>query len=161
MKKLLIAIIGLSFMVSACDTDRLYEANTDFENQFWMASDSVNLTFPISKTDTSYTVFFNVRNSNNYPYHNLFIKYWLIGPEDDTLSSSLEEFYLFDKSTGQPFGSGIGDIFEHRMPMIENVSFPDSGNYKIVLQHYMRPDTLKEILSAGFRLEYTEKEYED
>jgi len=61
--------------------------------------------------------------------------------------------YLFDLKTGQPFGaSGLGDVYDHRFPFLENYELKP-GLYNLKLQQFMREDTLHGILAAGIRVE--------
>lgn len=152
--KNLISLLLVVQLFTGCDSDRLYEKNIEFEDRFWRADDSVEVPFEIQNPDTLYSLFFNIRNSNTYPYHNLFIKYRIQTPKGDTFKEGLVEFHLFDPQTGKPLGAGLGDIFEHRMPLVNEISFTETGEYNLSLQQYMRMDTLPEILSAGMRLEF-------
>ena len=62
--------------------------------------------------------------------------------------------YLFDAKTGKPSGkSGIGDLYDHRFLLLQNYQFPKPGKYKIVLEQFMRMDTLPGIVAIGIRVE--------
>ena len=63
------------------------------------------------------------------------------------------QLFLFDPKSGEPYGSGVGDLFDHSQPVLENYTFPASGDYKAELRQYMRLDTLPYILSVGWRVE--------
>ena len=154
--RIIITLVIYTFLVSSCDKDRLYEENREFTNYFWKVDSTLTFNFHIENPDSTYTLFLNVRNTNEYEFHNLFVHYYLIDDNKDTLDQQLKEFYLFDPKTGQPYGAGLGDIFDHRMPMIESLQLPNEGDYTLSLRQYMRRDSLNEILSAGIRLEYRE-----
>ena len=72
------------------------------------------------------------------------------------LKEELREYNFFDPKTGEPFGSGLGDLFDHKIPLEENFQFQNSGEYTIELQQFMRMDTLPFVLSVGARVEFSE-----
>ena len=65
-------------------------------------------------------------------------------------------YNLFDPKTGEPFGNGLGDVFDHQFLLLENYKFERPGPYNFKLQQYMRMDSLPEVLSAGIRVEKVE-----
>jgi gliding motility-associated lipoprotein GldH len=75
----------------------------------------------------------------------------------DTVSVSQKfEFQLatYDKWTG----SGIDDIFEHRIQLYRQpVKFKNKGVYKVRLEQLMRDDPLKNILNVGLRVEKAQR----
>lgn len=152
MRKIVPVIIFMLTLV-ACDDTRIYETNIELSDKSW-ASDSILLfDFEINSTDTPVNVLYNVRNTLSYPFQNLYVKYTLQDTLGHILSEELVNQSLFDLKTGKPFGSGIGDVFDHRFEVLEEYSFKEPGTYRITLQHYMRPDTLTEIISVGIRVE--------
>ena len=74
------------------------------------------------------------------------------------LKKELINSFLFDRKTGQPQGvSGVGDIYDHKLNLMENFSFEKSGKYSIQFEQFMRTDTLKGILAVGLRVERAEQ----
>lgn len=147
--------IGLS-MVS-CDTSRVFERNDDFENRVWAAEDTHTFLFTIDDTQADYEVMLNVRNSLIYPYQNL---YTTISIEDSTgaeIYQTLKNTSLFDEKTGEPLGSGLGDIFDHQSLVVTNFRFPYEGTYTAFVTQSMRMDSLPEIMSVGIRVAKVEK----
>jgi gliding motility-associated lipoprotein GldH len=152
--RILIIFFVLAVLFSACDDGRVYENNYDFENRYWLAQDQPSFEFEIKDTTAKYNLYCNVRNTVSFPYSRLFIKYYL----EDSLSGPSEkrliEKFLFDKSTGKPQGSsGLGDIYDQRIPLLQNHRFVRSGKYKVKFEQFMRTDTLLGILAVGLRVE--------
>ncbi len=147
--------IGSLFLVfTACDTNRLYETNHDFADRTWKVSDAPDFEFKITDTGKKYNLYYNVRNSLDYPYSRIFITYHLQDSTGNELQSKLDTQDLFDQKTGAPFGSsGLGDLYDHRFPLLRNYEFKIPGRYKIKLEQYTRQDTLKGILAVGVRVE--------
>lgn len=148
----LLAIVILA-LLSSCDKYRVYETNVDFKDKNWYADSSAVFTFQIDDTTLPYNILYNVRNSLDYPYYNLYIKYELYSPDNKPISSDLHEVKLMDAKTGEPYGSGLGDIFDHRFYAFKNMKFNKAGKYSYKIKQYMRKDPLNEILAFGLRVE--------
>ena len=159
--QLLLFTLILSVALSSCgDSKRFFEANKDIATANWYQDSVITYEFEIEDTSTSYHLYYNIRNSLDYPYYNLYVQYQL-SDSVRVIKSEQNEVYLFDPRTGEPsgdggfFGSGsFGDVFDHQYPFLINNKFPHPGTYKINVQQYMRnEDPLKEIMSVGLRIE--------
>jgi gliding motility-associated lipoprotein GldH len=148
----------LLFVLIGCDKYRVYETNIDFKERTWYADSVKSYNFSIEDTSLKYNVLYNVRNTVDYGFYNLYIKYELWGVDGKLISSDLHEVQLMDAKTGEPFGSGLGDIFDNRFYALKNLKFNKTGSYTIKIKQYMRKDPLNEILSFGIRLEKAEKQ---
>lgn len=147
-------IIALGF--AACDDQRIYERNIDFNARYWLVSERPDLEFEITDTLQSYNLYCNIRNSLDYPFARIFVKYYLQDSAGVLLEKDLVSGFLFDEKTGEPFGeSGLGDIYDHRILLKQGYRFPYSGNYRIAFEQYMRKDTLEGVLAVGLRVEKT------
>lgn len=156
MKLNYLIVLLLAFGIISCDNSRIYEENIDFEDKMWLADSSQDFTFSIPKPQPV-NIYLNVRNTNTYQYHNLYIKYSLTDSTGQEIKSELINKNLFHEKTGKPFGSGIGDIFSHQFLLLENIELLDSMNYRIQLTQFMRQDTLEGVVSAGVRVEDASK----
>ncbi|MFC6998506.1 gliding motility lipoprotein GldH [Rufibacter roseus] len=146
----LFCLIGL---LTSCDANRVYEENQDIKESLWPIDLAPSFTFEIADTTAQYNVYFNVRNALQYPFYNLYLRHYLIGPDGKQISSALHEMLLMDPKTGEPRGSGAGDLFDHRFRALKNIRFERSGTYKLILNQYMRQDPLPGIMSIGVRVE--------
>jgi gliding motility-associated lipoprotein GldH len=154
-------IIGLflagAMLFSACDDSRVYEKNQDFEHRAWIVSQQPEFEFEINDTVQRYNIYCNIRNSVSYPYSRLFLTYYLEDSTGKVFQKKLIDHLLFDPKTGEPHGtSGLGDIFDHRAPVLQNHRFPYPGKHKIKLEQFMRQDSLSGILAVGVRIEKTQ-----
>lgn len=144
-------------MLLACDGNRVYEKNTDFNSRQWIISDQPQFEFEIRDTVAHYNLYCNVRNSLGYPYANIYLTYYLRDSTGAVLKKELVRHWLFDEKTGKPFGdSGLGDIYHHRLPLITDHRFPYAGRYNMSFEQYMRTDTLSGVLAVGLRVEKVE-----
>jgi gliding motility-associated lipoprotein GldH len=155
MRSFLGAAFILVFLLS-CDEQRVYEMNTDFDSRYWPVREKPVFEFEISDTVATYNLYANVRNSLDYPYANIFLTWYLQDSAGVQLEKDLVRQLLFDEKTGEPFGeSGLGDIYDHRIPLKTDHRFPYAGKYRVAFEHYMRTDTLSGVLAAGLRVEKT------
>lgn len=139
--------------LSACDENRVYEKNYDFAQTAWPVDSVPAFEFEVQDPDQRFNIFWNVRNSINYPYRNLYLTYYLEDTLGRSIATDLHNMHLFDPKTGEPYGSGLGDIFTHQIMALPDYKFDTAGVYRIRLEQYMRTDTLKDILSVGVRVE--------
>src|SRR5258708_7573620 len=65
------------FILSACDSDRIYEDNREFKDRVWKVIEEPRFDFAIADTSQRYNLYYNVRNSLEYPYARIFITYHL------------------------------------------------------------------------------------
>jgi gliding motility-associated lipoprotein GldH len=145
-------IIG-SILVS-CDDQRVYERNIDLNSRFWPIEEKPEFEFEITDSLESYNIYCNVRNSLDYPFARIFITYFLKDSAGVTLQKDLVRQLLFDEKTGEPFGdSGLGDIYDHRIPLKRGHRFPYAGKYRVSFEQFMRTDSLAGVLAVGLRVE--------
>jgi len=137
-----------------CDAKRVFEDNVEFHDRGWPVNQPAHFTFQITDTTLRYDVSLTVRNTLDYPYARLFVNCDLRTADGASLTHQLTTCNLFDQKTGAPFGeSGLGDIFDHRFPLLRGFAFRHPGNYQIEAQQYMRLDTISGILAVGLRVE--------
>ncbi|HLZ17738.1 MAG TPA: gliding motility lipoprotein GldH [Cyclobacteriaceae bacterium] len=144
----------ISIVILGCDSRRVFEDNFEFQQRAWKIGEPVQFDFQITDPSSKYNVLMNIRNSLDYPYARIFVNYNLLEGDSVSLSKRMISAYLFDQKTGKPLGtSGIGDIYDHQVPLLQNYSFEKAGPYKIKLDQFMRMDTIPGILAVGIRVE--------
>jgi gliding motility-associated lipoprotein GldH len=146
--------IAILITLFACDSNRVYEKNFSFDNKIWRMDSIATFEFNIGDKKAAYNVYINLRNSVSYPYRNVYITYNLQDSLGNILKKELVNYELFTRKTGEPLGeSGIGDIYDHQFLILNSFEFSHKGKYKISFQHYMRSDTLSNIMAVGTRIE--------
>jgi len=144
----------LIFLLLACDERRVYEDSRDFRERNWKVTDTPRFEFAIRDPGNKYNLYCHIRNSLDYPYARLFVRYALRDSAGAELHGKLVSEFLFDQKTGQPFGrSGLGDVFDHQFLLLNDYEFKRPGKYKLELEQFMRMDTLQGILAVGVRVE--------
>ncbi len=148
-------VIVLLFIMS-CDSTRIYDEFTDFDEGFWHQDSVVSFSFDIEDVTQPYNLVAQFRNAQSYPYHNMYYQYTLKDANDSILSEEHKQIFLFDPTTGEPQGSGLGDLFDNSQVVLENYTFQKPGTFFVNVSQHMRLDTLPFILSVGWRVEIVE-----
>jgi len=148
-------LILFSFLLFAgCDSKRVFEDYSEFKSRNWLVSDPASFEFEIKDASKKYNLYYNVRNSLEYPYARIFINYAVTDSSGSELTKKLTSNFLFDQKTGQPYGrSGLGDVYDNQFLLLENYSFKNTGIYRMQLEQFNRQDTLAGILAIGIRIE--------
>ncbi len=153
MNRLLYGLIIIGLF--ACDENRIFEDNYRLTEKYWHVDTVASFTFDINEPNENYNLFINIRNSSAYPYYNLYVKFILEDSAGNELLSDLENLILFDSKTGQPKGSGLGDVFDHQFELVEKFQFQKPGSYTMKYQQFMRIDSLPMIHFVGARIAKT------
>jgi gliding motility-associated lipoprotein GldH len=141
----------LVFFLASCTLSSDFKEIRDFKNSEWTLASKQTFEFEIKDISKIYEFKYLIRNAISYPYYNLFLNESLLGPDGKTIESSMEEVILFNPKSGKPYGSGLGDIFDNKVPSpkLSNFKFLKPGKYKWIISHNMRPDPLMGIMSIG------------
>jgi len=153
MKRLFLIGVFLLLIIS-CDPARVYDKNEEFSNRNWPVDETPEFEFDIDNAGISYDLYANIRNEVSYANANLYFTYYLQDTLGNVLEKKLISEFLFDKKTGKPFGNSVlGDIYDHRIPILRKYTFKAPGRYVMRYEHFMRTDSLPGILGVGLRIE--------
>ena len=144
--------------LSSCDKTRVFEENKDLPNKEWFIDSIAVFNIDLKENQDPLNICFTVRNTSDYPFCNLYVRYYLEDSLGKQIASRQTEMTLMDPKTGKPFGKGLTDIYSHVFVAENDFKFPYKGKYRIRLKQYMRENPLKELVSIGVRLETISKE---
>jgi gliding motility-associated lipoprotein GldH len=136
--------------LAACQTIDLYEKSVSFPLHSWKSGEKPTFTFEITDTTALYNIFLVLRHEDAYNYNNIWVKLTMQGPKE--VVTIRREFILANNKQGW-LGSGMDDIFEHRIPFNTKPAKLNKGKYTFTLQQDMREDPLDHIVNAGVRVE--------
>jgi gliding motility-associated lipoprotein GldH len=151
LKKALIPVV-VCFLFLSCEKINVFEKNVSFKKHAWQSTDKPVITFNISDTNSLYNLYIVLRHSDAYNFNNIWIKCTVIIPGDSTKKSRDYNLPLATNDKGWS-GTGMDDIFEHRVLIQPRTKFNRPGDYRFVLQQIMREDPLENILNVGMRVE--------
>ena len=151
-KKIFLVLSIFLLQLNACTLIDLYEKTINFSTHEWVSTQKPEFDFTISDTAFFYSPFLVVRHKGEYNFNNIWLKI-SIKPPNDSLQIFRFEKTLATNEKGW-LASGLNDIYEHRIPMVfPNFRVQKPGNYKVVVEQIMREDTLRNLISIGFRIE--------
>ena len=138
-------------LITSCDPTRVYEENVSIPDQTWNRWNTVNFRVEISDTIASHNIHINIRHGGQYRYSNLYLFVQTISPSGHWIRDTLECILANEK--GKWLGSGLGDIYDIRIPYKMNVRFPYKGIYTFEFEQAMRDEDLKHLFDIGLRIE--------
>jgi len=146
---LFFAIVVLLF--SSCGNSVLVDDFNTYDSISWPVSERYEIEFEQIDTITNYNFFISLRNTDAYPYRNIYIFLTTEFPDGrfkkDTINCPLANY------RGKWLGKGFGGVYDNRIIYMQNTRFKQSGTYKITLEQAMRNNVLEGIKSVGIRVE--------
>lgn len=151
MKRLLPFAAVALFALSSCDSTVMYEENREVPEGDWDISERMSFDFDVPDTTTLYNFYFNVRNTDDYLWSNLYVFSHIDFPNGkkgtDTVNLPLTN------PDGSWIGNGQGDIHDCQLIFRKNVRFPVAGKYHMEVEQGMRMEKLPGIKNIGIRIE--------
>jgi gliding motility-associated lipoprotein GldH len=144
---LIVAVI----LLQACNTLDVYEKSTSFPKHEWKNALKPSFTFTIEDTLTPYNIYIVLRHEDAYRYNNIWLNI-TTQSLGDTARTQLVDVTLANNAKGW-LGTGMDDVFDHRVRITRTPVKLKKGNYTFVLQQAMREEPLQYLLSAGIRVE--------
>lgn len=150
MRKLAFSIFLIALILSACQERPVYHNKHFPDQQIWAYGDAVKLDFKIRDTTKIYDMSLIVEHSTDYPWENLYVKMYNVFPNGDTTSRPLS-LELADK-TGKWQGECNGAVCKAVIDIQKHVFFPQTGDYHVWVEQYMRQDSVPGIKSIDLAL---------
>lgn len=149
---LFLLVVGLL----SCDSNKVFEEYIAVENGVWLKENVASFEFEAQDTITAHNLYINIRNKGNYAYSNLYLFVTLQGPNGNVLKDTVN--CVLADNRGKWLGSGIGDLWDLRVPYIGDFKFAQTGNYVVTLEQAMRVENgLEGISDVGLRVEKADK----
>ena len=156
MPKLFLLFLFIGMCVS-CDSNIVVSEMKSLPG-YWGQNEKLEFVIPELDSLKTYHVFFHVRNTNEYPYNNIYIIANIQFPHGKTVTDTLE--YRMAAPDGSWLGTGIGGVKESKLWYKENVSFFEKGNYILTVSQAVRNNgevsgvsQLKGITEVGYSIE--------
>jgi gliding motility-associated lipoprotein GldH len=149
LRKLFLVFLLFAGLVT-CQTIDIYEKFTSFPLHSWKSNERPSFTFEITDTTALYNIFLVLRHEDAYNYNNIWVNLTMHGPTE--VVTIRREFILANNRQGW-LGSGMDDIFEHRIKLTRGPAKLQAGKYSFTLQHIMREEPLEHVMNAGVRVE--------
>jgi gliding motility-associated lipoprotein GldH len=129
----------------------VFEQLKSFPAHSWNTTDSCQFTFRITDTIARYHIYAIIRHEDAYHYNNIWLEVNTRAP-GDTVKKQSVMLTLGENKKGW-LGTGMGDVYEHRIRITRLPVQLKKGDYVFVLRQIMREDPLQSVLQAGLRVE--------
>ena len=131
-----------------------FEKDIVLPGQQWAGSFRPTINFTVAPADTNnrYNIYLVLRHTDAYNFNNIWIRGTVKQPGDTAIKSERYDLLLATNEKGW-LGSGMDDIFEHRVEIQQQTKFNRPGMYSFTLEQIMREDPLKHVLDVGLRIE--------
>jgi gliding motility-associated lipoprotein GldH len=147
----IIYTVLLLVFFNSCQPIDVFEKNVSIPGFAWTSDFKPEISLDITDTSSLYTIYIVLRHSDAYRYKNMWVNVHMKSPGGNTISQAYE-LKLATDAKGW-LGSGMGDIFEHRIPITPPQKPVSAGTYTFRLENIMREDPLKNVMNIGIRLE--------
>jgi gliding motility-associated lipoprotein GldH len=154
MRVFIAAFSLLTLVLTGCDPNRLFEENKEIADGVWDMNQRVSFDFEVPDTTTKYNLYFNVRNTDDYPFSNLYIFSHVDFPNGKKGVDTIE--LPLTHPDGSWIGNGQGEIHDCQLIFRRNVRFPVAGKYHMELEQAMRMEKLPGVRDVGVRIEKVE-----
>lgn len=151
MKKNFPSLIIIFFLITACTKVDVFEKNVTIPNHEWSSTFKPEIAFEITDTLSAYNIFAVVRHSDAYRYKNIWLSVYTHAP-GDTINKQQLDLQLATDDKGW-LGSGMDDIYEHRILITGKPVALRAGTYRFRLENIMREDPLEHVFNVGIRVE--------
>ena len=134
----------------SCNTIDVYEKTLSLPRHEWNSSNRLVFNFNVTDSLAYYNIYLVLRHTESYHFNNIWLDFTSSVPGRNPQTQRLN---LLLANTQGWLGSAMDDIIEQRVPIFNRPTKLIAGNYSFSLQQVMREDPLRNILSAGIRVE--------
>ena len=149
----LVFVISVLIMLSliSCDRIETYSEWKVLNGAEWYYQDSLEFNLVIPDTSDSYDMYINLEYNDTYRFRNSYF-YLTTATPGGKISRELINVRIQENS-GEWMGNCSGSICRSTILLKPGKRFKEAGEYSFYLQQNMRKNPLREIRSAGLRLE--------
>ena len=148
-------ILIIAAALNSCTRTGVFEKNIPIPGHQWESNFQPIIEFDLNDTTSTYRVYIVIRHTNQYKYNNLWVKGSVKEPGSKDWKSQQYDLLLANNEKGW-LGTGMDDIFEHRILIQPETKFVKPGKYQYSIQQIMRDDPLLHVLNIGLRIEQVE-----
>lgn len=159
LRKRYISSVGITLLLLAsCQQKNVFNSSKTIENKGWHKDSIASFKLPVLDSVQKHHIFINIRNTNAFPFSNLYLIAQINYPKGKQQIDTLQ--YQMATPSGQWLGSGASSIKENKLWYAEEFQFSESGEYNINIRHAMRTNGstegliyLKGISDVGIQIE--------
>jgi len=150
----LFTILIVAILLNSCDEGTLYDQSHEIPDLGWHKDSAAFFSMEIKDSIQPCNFYINVRNTDDYPFRNLYLFLTTNLPNNNTTRDTIE--LLLADASGKWIGKGFGVLRDNQIVIRKNLIFPLNGIYRFSIEQAMRQDYLKGIRDVGIRVEVAE-----
>lgn len=131
----MIAFMASLLLIVGCD-EHLIHSDTVAYGDSWPLDQPAIFDLPEMDSSKTYNLFLDVRNTNDYPFSNLYLIVSMDFPNGKVITDTLE--YRMTSPDGNWLGTGIGSVKDNKLWYKENIRFSENGKYSLSVVHAVR-----------------------
>lgn len=139
----------LIILCVACSRREMFYQFHPISRSAWHKDSVLRFEVAVHDTLSPHDVFVELRNTNQYPYRNIWLFISVQKPSGeirrDTLECQLADDY------GKWYGKGLS-LYEYAIPYETGTVYPQSGTYIYTVTQAMRDDLLAGISDVGLKI---------
>ena len=141
--------VGVAGFGVSCGPTVVYEAEQELPG-IWTYADSISFSYEIADTSRAYDLTLTLGHTTSFASENLYTKFITVYP-DGARQPELVSLVVADRF-GQWLGNCGAAACEIAIPLQDSARFPVPGRYGLVLQQYMRQDSIVGPTRVGLRV---------
>lgn len=140
----------LATLCTACSHREAFYRFHSMAESVWHKDSVIRFEVAVHDTVSLHDVFVELRNTEQYPYKNIWLFISVQKPSGEVRRDTLECQLADD--FGKWYGKGLS-LYEVSIPCGSDVVFPQSGSYIYTVTQAMRDDLLQGISDVGLKIE--------
>jgi gliding motility-associated lipoprotein GldH len=147
-----VLLIANCLLIGSCKQIDIFEKNTVIPKYEWQGGFTARGSFTIKDTLSAYNIYLVLRHTDAYQYNNIWLNIGLQSP-GDSMYIQKTDLQLGNDASGWE-GTGMNDIWEVRKLLTGQARrFKRAGTYNFTINHIMRDNPLRNVMSVGLRIE--------
>lgn len=146
-----LSLLWLSLVFISCNDHVIVSQIQELPEEGWKTENKLTYTVDVKDITPYHNFYLNLRHADSYPYSNLFVFLTTTYPDGKTMTDTLE--CILANKKGEWQGDGAGDIWDNKIPLKQNLKFPQVGKYTFTFEQGMRMNPLPLIMDFGITIE--------
>ncbi len=146
----ILVLLALVSMLYGCSGRKVFLERHTFSELKWNRFEEVTFTADIRETGSPLDIYIHLRHHSVYQDDRLALTIAITAP-DGTRRIRDVEIRLRDKD-GKFLSSGMGDLWDIRVPAFQGITLGDPGAYKILLENRMSRFDTPGVMEIGVEI---------
>ena len=143
------------FILSSCNSDRLYKNYIKFPNFIWSQNNRVSIKIDVEEPVKKADVVLGLRYNDQFPFQDFTLEIRMISPDKE--SKTTKHTLLIRKPDESHLGECSGQICDLEKIVMKDVSFSNVGSYEFEVEHLMPDKLIPLVMDIGIMIDKPKK----